>query len=126
MRLRDDKPAEECVLPSDDEDDPPEQAAPSPGPAVRRSVRKEVPFTNLDKVFWPDAGHTKGDLIEYYRQASDWLLPYLRDRPLVLTRYPDGIDGKSFFQKNAPEWAPEPDLGLCISVNTELRENSRT
>ena len=46
-------------------------------------------------------------MIEYYRSVSEWLLPYLRDRPLVLTRYPDGIDGKSFFQKNAPEWAPE-------------------
>ena len=47
-----------------------------------------VDFTNLDKVFWPADGYTKGDLIEYYRAVSKWLLPYLRDRPLVMTRYP--------------------------------------
>ena len=106
MRLRDDKPPEDCVL-APGEDEPLEPALPRPEAKVERSVQKEVPFTNLDKVFWPDAGYTKGDLIEYYRAVSEWLLPYLRDRPLVLTRYPDGIDGKFFFQKNAPEWAPE-------------------
>jgi bifunctional non-homologous end joining protein LigD len=69
-------------------------------------VEKKVPFTNLAKVFWPDEGYTKGDLIEYYRTISPWLLPYLRDRLLVLTRFPDGIGGKSFFQKDAPGFAP--------------------
>jgi bifunctional non-homologous end joining protein LigD len=69
-------------------------------------VEKKVPFTNLTKVFWPEEGYTKGDLIEYYRAVSPWLLSYLRDRPLVLTRYPDGIKGKSFFQKDAPSFAP--------------------
>ena len=70
-----------------------------------------LPFelTNLKKVFWPDDGYTKGDLIEYYRASSPWLLPYLRDRPLVMTRYPDGIAGKSFFQKDAPGFAPGLD-----------------
>jgi bifunctional non-homologous end joining protein LigD len=58
-------------------------------------------------VFWPADGYTKLDLIEYYRTISPWLLPYLADRPLVMTRYPDGIDGKSFFQKNAPPYIPE-------------------
>ncbi len=65
-----------------------------------------VSLTNLDKVFWPDEGYTKGDLIEHYRAVAPWLLPYLKDRPLVLDRYPNGITGKSFFQKNAPELAP--------------------
>jgi bifunctional non-homologous end joining protein LigD len=65
-----------------------------------------VPFTNLDKVFWPEDGTTKGDLIEYHREIAPWLLAYLRDRPLVMTRYPDGIAGKSFFQKDAPAWVP--------------------
>ena len=62
----------------------------------------ELPFelTNLGKVFWPEEGYTKGDLIAYYRAISPWLLPYLRNRPLVMTRYPDGIAGKSFFQKD--------------------------
>jgi bifunctional non-homologous end joining protein LigD len=67
----------------------------------------EIPLSNLDKPFWPEDGYTKGDLIEYYRAISPWLLPFLEDRPLVLTRYPDGIDGKSFFQKNAPGFQPE-------------------
>jgi bifunctional non-homologous end joining protein LigD len=68
---------------------------------------KEVKFSNLDKVFWPEERYTKGDLIEYYRAISPWLLPYLKDRPVVLTRYPDGIAGKSFFQKDAPAFIPD-------------------
>ena len=63
-------------------------------------------LTNLDKVFWPDEGLTKGDLIEYYRSVAAHLLPYLADRPVVLDRYPDGVAGKSFFQKNAPAYLP--------------------
>ncbi len=81
---------------------------------MRRSGRTSAPpsaptvdFTNVDKIFWPAEEYTKGDLIEYYRAISPWLLPYLRDRPVVLTRYPDGIDGKSFFQKDAPVYAPD-------------------
>jgi bifunctional non-homologous end joining protein LigD len=66
-----------------------------------------VKFSNLNKVFWPDKGYTKGDLIEYYRTIAPWLLPYLKDRPVVLTRFPDGITGKSFFQKDAPGFVPE-------------------
>jgi bifunctional non-homologous end joining protein LigD len=66
-----------------------------------------VTITNSGKVFWPDEGYTKADLVEYYERVAPWLLPYLRDRALVLARYPDGIGGKSFFQKDAPEWAPE-------------------
>jgi bifunctional non-homologous end joining protein LigD len=66
-----------------------------------------VALTNVDKVFWPAEGYTKGDLLEYYRAIAPWALPYLKDRPLVLTRFPDGIEGKSFFQKDAPSWAPD-------------------
>jgi bifunctional non-homologous end joining protein LigD len=58
-------------------------------------------------VFWPELGLTKGDLIDYYRAVAPYLLPYLADRPLVLTRYPDGIDGKSFYQKDAPVYVPD-------------------
>ncbi|HEY2028836.1 MAG TPA: DNA ligase D [Myxococcales bacterium] len=71
-----------------------------------RTSTKEVALSNLDKIFWPDDGYTKGDLIDYYRAISQWMLPYLRDRPIVLTRYPNGIAGKSFFQKDAPEYVP--------------------
>jgi bifunctional non-homologous end joining protein LigD len=61
----------------------------------------------LKKVFWPEDGYTKGDLLDYYRGIAPWLLPYLRDRPLVMTRFPDGIGGKSFFQKDAPGFTPD-------------------
>ncbi len=104
LRLREDKPIEECVR-----DDPREERV-EPGKVVFRdeTVPVEAPsLTNLDKVFWPDEGYTKGDLIEYYRSVSGWLLPYLEDRPVVLTRYPDGIHGKSFFQKDAPGFVPD-------------------
>jgi len=69
----------------------------------------ELPFelTNTKKVFWPDDGYTKGDLLEYYRAVAPWMLAYLQDRPVVMTRYPDGINGKSFFQKDAPGFRPE-------------------
>ncbi len=64
-------------------------------------------LTNLDKVFWPQEGYTKGDLVRYYHGVAEALLPYLRDRPMVLERFPDGIEGKSFYQKDSPEFLPE-------------------
>ncbi len=114
LRFRDDKAPQECDLTPDQltPDDPglvPEDAPvgpPAPSPAAEAPVERKVPFSNLDKPFWPDDGYTKGDLVEYYRAVSPWLLPYLRDRPVVLTRYPDGIAGKSFFQKDAPGFVP--------------------
>lgn len=69
-------------------------------------ANKEVSVTNLDKVWWPEEGITKGDVINYYVEIAPWLLPHLRDRPLVLTRYPNGWTGKSFYQKNTPGHAP--------------------
>lgn len=99
-RFRDDKAPEECGVP------PIVDEAEEPEPIEIVEV-KEVPFTNLDKVFWPEEGYTKGDLIEYHRQVAPWMLEYLQDRPLVMTRYPDGIEGKSFFQKDAPPYAPD-------------------
>src|SRR6266516_4325458 len=65
-----------------------------------------VEVKNLDKVFWPDSGQTKGDLLEYFDAISSYLLPFLRDRPLTVIRYPDGMDGPSFYQKNTPKYAP--------------------
>jgi len=78
-----------------------------PAPPVRGPVQKNIAFSNLNKIYWPAEKYTKGDLIEYYRAVSKWLLPYLANRPVVLTRFPDGIDGKSFYQKDAPVFAPE-------------------
>ncbi|MGB9867077.1 MAG: non-homologous end-joining DNA ligase [Bacillota bacterium] len=63
-------------------------------------------LANLDKVLWPEEGITKGQLIEYYASMSNHLLRYLRDRPIFFTRYPDGIRGKRFYQKNLPASAP--------------------
>ncbi|HEY1434185.1 MAG TPA: DNA ligase D, partial [Thermoanaerobaculia bacterium] len=106
LRLRDDKTVEECVQEGDGSEEPAEAASPEPADPVEPE-EKVVPFSNLTKVFWPVEGFTKGDLIDYYRAIAPWLLPYLADRPLVMTRYPDGIDGKSFFQKDAPKFAPD-------------------
>jgi bifunctional non-homologous end joining protein LigD len=100
-RFRDDKVPEECV---DEAVDPSPHDEPEPVAIVET---RDVAFTNLDKVFWPEEGYTKGDLIEYHRALAPWMLRYLRDRPLVMTRYPDGIHGKSFFQKDAPPYAPD-------------------
>jgi bifunctional non-homologous end joining protein LigD len=100
LRLRDDKTVDDCAEEGAAAEAPPPRAA--AGAAAGRAIR----FTNLDKVFWPREGYTKGDLVDYYREISPWLLPYLRDRPLVLTRFPDGIEGKSFYQKDAPGFVP--------------------
>jgi bifunctional non-homologous end joining protein LigD len=114
VRLRDDKRPDECdrqgwkselgeagVTPATEVS----HELPSPPPKLPAS--KTLAFSNLKKVFWPTEGYTKGDLIEYYRAIAPWLLPYLANRPLVLTRFPDGIEGKSFYQKDAPEFVPE-------------------
>jgi bifunctional non-homologous end joining protein LigD len=100
IAVREDKNAEDCWLPGEEKPLP-------EAPLARKAAAGTVHVTNPDKVFWPEQGYTKGDLIAYYRAVAPHLLPYLRDRPLVLTRYPDGIDGKSFYQKDAPEYAPD-------------------
>jgi bifunctional non-homologous end joining protein LigD len=104
VRLRDDKRPDETRR----------EAAPDPGadhepprPAPASSRREPVQVTNAAKVLFPEDGITKGDLVAYHREIAPFMLPFLRDRPLVLTRFPDGIDGKSFFQKDAPEWRPD-------------------
>jgi len=72
----------------------------------RRRSERRIKYTNLDKVFWPETGFTKGDLVRYYGSVADVLVPYLRDRPIHLNRFPDGIEGKSFYQKEVKEGAP--------------------
>jgi DNA ligase D-like protein (predicted polymerase)/DNA ligase D-like protein (predicted 3'-phosphoesterase) len=81
------------------------RARPAPPAPARRP--RAVEITNGDKVWFPADGITKGDVVRYYRAIAPSMLPLLRDRPLVLTRYPEGIEGRSFFQKDAPEWRPD-------------------
>lgn len=75
---------------------------------------RSLTLSNRDKVLWPQDGYTKGDLVAYYRAAAPYILPHLADRPLTLQRYPDGIDGQSFFEKNAsrslPAWVPTVEV----------------
>lgn len=84
----------------------------SPGKPVRRPAAKDKPgpveFTHVEKVMFPEARITKGDLLEYYLKVADKLIPHLRDRPITLERMPDGVgDGKPrFWQKNTPDYYP--------------------
>jgi len=118
-------PMEACLAP---------EGATGPAPATETSAviqpTSDAPvFTRLEKIFWPVEGYTKGDLIAYYEAIWPWLAPYLVNRPLVLTRYPDGIDGKHFYQKNAPDFTPDwvsrksiegTDYFLCNDLRTLL------
>lgn len=97
-------------------------APPSHETRVTSHERRPIQFSNLRKVFWPADQLTKGDLIEYYRGIATWLLPYLRNRPVVMTRFPDGIEGKSFYQKDAPEFAPDWIRTVPIWSNDTQRE----
>jgi bifunctional non-homologous end joining protein LigD len=120
VRFREDKAVKDVVR----QDGPGVNDAPEPEPARAKPVKapesreppppKPIPadpptvqLSNLKKIYWPEDGYTKGDLIEYYRSIAPRLLPWLLDRPLVLTRFPDGIHGKSFYQKDAPSFSPE-------------------
>jgi bifunctional non-homologous end joining protein LigD len=72
-----------------------------------RLGKHAVALTNLQKVFWPEAGYTKRDLLQYYADVSSALLPHLRDRAMVMKRYPNGIHGKCFFMKRTPSAHPD-------------------
>ncbi len=122
LRVRDDKKPEECVRTGGGTRDegrgegvPTRPPSPVPAP-------QEVKLSNLEKVFWPEERYTKGDLIAYYRAIAPWMLPYLRGRPLVLTRFPDGITGKSFFQKDAPGYAQQFVRTVTIWSEDSQRE----
>ncbi|HEV7671779.1 MAG TPA: DNA ligase D [Thermoanaerobaculia bacterium] len=112
LRLRDDKPVEECVRqgastpPGNNEDGESDGAEP-PAPLPPTASKRKLVFTSREKVFWPEEGYTKGDLIDFYQAIAPAILPYLAERPLVLDRYPDGIEGKSFYQKDASRFLPE-------------------
>jgi bifunctional non-homologous end joining protein LigD len=64
-------------------------------------------FSNLNKIYFPELSVKKRELLAYYYRMADYILPFLKDRPIVMRRYPDGVDGKAFFQKEAPSYLPD-------------------
>lgn len=81
---------------------------------------KKVALTNLDKIYFPEIGVTKAELIDYYIRMSRYILPYLKDRPFSMLHYPDGIHGKTFYQKQRPDDAPD----WLQSINLSSGEKS--
>lgn len=78
--------------------------------AARQTVRigdRRLVVSNLEKILYPQAGFAKGQVLDYYAQVAPVLLPHLTGRPLTRKRYPNGVDGESFFEKNAPRGTPE-------------------
>lgn len=75
--------------------------------ASSQSTERKLQFSNLDKVMYPETGFTKGQVIEYYGAAARYILPHLKDRPITLKRFPNGIDGEHFYEKDAPSFTPE-------------------
>jgi bifunctional non-homologous end joining protein LigD len=125
LRLREDKKPEECVI----EADSPKESSPPHGREVNDNKTGnaiKVNVTNPSKVFWKATRDhpkfLKKDLIHYYDIISDWILPHLKDRPLSLSRYPNGIDGKSFYQKNWDQ--KKPDFVVTAKVLSEHRGDS--
>ncbi|MDQ3837263.1 MAG: ATP-dependent DNA ligase, partial [Thermoproteota archaeon] len=141
LRFRYDKQSAECTIKQQAKEidhamsvNPVMQQSPSPSMSSSSSSSSSLSlpppprdrFSNLDKVYWPSTTKgllekqlTKRDLIEYYDKISKYILPHLRDRPLSLKRYPDGILGKSFYHKN---WVQDtPDYVKTISIFSESR-----
>lgn len=98
LRLRDEKDVAEINDESEVADEKPKKSI--------KAGRYQVPVTNLQKVYWPGEGYTKGNLLDYYEQIAPYILPYLKDRPLSLNRMPNGIAGQSFYHKDAGENVP--------------------
>ncbi len=131
MRMRDDKEPQTCTLAAQESvraekkpADSPESGRSAIGAPTSASAEEffaedrlqgkrhvsvdgfELALTNLEKVYWPGDGLTKGDLVRYSYRIADTLLPHLKDRPLVLKRYPDGINGEAFYQHNVEDAPP--------------------
>jgi bifunctional non-homologous end joining protein LigD len=90
---------------------------PKSGSVTQDVDGREVRLTNLDKPFWPEEGITKGDLIQYYADMAPLLLPHVRDRAMVMKRYPHGAGGEFFFMKRAP--VPRPEWIRTCSIEHE-------
>jgi len=81
---------------------------------------RRLRLSNLDKVLYPETGFTKGQVIDYYTRAAPWLLPHLRGRALTLKRYPNGVDGGHFYEKQRPSHAPEWVRSEAITAGDRL------
>jgi bifunctional non-homologous end joining protein LigD len=92
-----------------------------PLPDEIRKGSRVLRLSNLDKVFWPQDGITKGDLLAYYRAVAPVVVPHLRDRPFTLKRYPNGIEEDFFFQKDAPKGMPEWISTVAVEATTRER-----
>ena len=116
LGLREDKDASEV------------RAEPSaPIPAVLTKGKRVLRLSNLDKEFWPEEGITKGDLLAFYRDVAPVVVPHLKDRPFTMKRYPDGWQGKFFFQKDRPPGLPEwvPTVNLEVSTRETPRRRRK-
>ncbi|HUR57561.1 MAG TPA: ATP-dependent DNA ligase, partial [Opitutaceae bacterium] len=103
---------------------------------ARRSQKSRkapaVSFSNLDKVFFPATGFTKGDLIRYYIEVAPVLIPHFRGRPVTLIRMPNGVKGERFYEKNAPghtpDWVPRTTVPKSEGgeINYLMLDDART
>jgi bifunctional non-homologous end joining protein LigD len=117
--LREDKSPEEVRR-----ELPGEQPA-TPIPEVIKKGKRVLRLSNLDKSFWPEEGITKGDLLAFYRDVAPVVVPHLKDRPFTMKRYPDGWQGKHFFQKDAPRGMPDWIPTVEIEVSTREKPRQR-
>ena len=117
--LREDKPADDVERE--------ELQAMEPIPSEIRKGKRVLKLSNLDKPFWPDEGIAKGDLLAYYRDVAEALVPHLKDRPFTMKRYPDGAFGKFFFQKDAPKHMPDwiPSREFTVSTRDSPRQRRK-
>ncbi len=128
VRLRDDKLPVDCIIEKEDSSEISSFIS-SSSPPPNREDEVKVQFSKLDKVFWPQTKEnpslTKKDLIDYYDKISPYILPYLKDRPLSLLLYPNGIDGQSFFHRNW-QGQPTPTYVASVMVYAEAQKRKTT
>ncbi len=111
--LRPDKAPHDVVVENSEEDSPHDPVPVANAMSASRSSTRttiggrELTVTNLEKVLFPACGFTKGQLIDYYVRIAEVMLPHIRERPLTMKRFPDGVEGKSFFEKHIPSHAPQ-------------------
>ncbi|MFZ0452206.1 MAG: DNA ligase D [Ignavibacteriaceae bacterium] len=107
MGMREDKKAKDVIkeISKDFSPDNQQNNEPDKNPEIVINDHN-IKLTNLNKIYWPEEGFSKGDLVNYYRKVSNFMLPYLIDRPQSLNRHPNGINGKSFFQKDITQKHP--------------------